>query len=76
MSEHDRQPEGIGSGFEAAIRDFKTNLRPLLESALSRLDLVTREEFEVQQAVLARTREKVERLESLVAEMERPDREK
>ncbi len=74
MSEHDTKTEGAGSGIEAAIRDFKSNLRPVLESALNRLDLVTREEFEVQQAVLVRTREKVERLEALVAGMEKPDR--
>ena len=41
-----------------------------MESALSRMDLVTREEFDVQTAVLARTREKLETLERRVAELE------
>lgn len=55
---------------KAARDDFDTNLRPLVDAGLDRLDLVTREEFEVQKAVLARTREKVERLEALLAELE------
>lgn len=46
------------------------NLRAALEALFARTDLVTREEFEVQQAVLARTREKLERLEKIVAELE------
>lgn len=41
-----------------------------LQSALSRLDLVTREEFDAQQAVLARTREKLEQLEETLASLE------
>ena len=47
------------------------NLRAALESLFSRVDLVTREEFEVQQAVLARTRALLEKLEQQVAELER-----
>ena len=43
-----------------------------MESALGRLNLVTREEFEVQQAVLARTREKLKALEARVAALENP----
>lgn len=46
------------------------NLRAALEALFARADLVTREEFDVQQAVLARTREKLERLEKIVAELE------
>jgi len=46
------------------------NLRAALAAALGRLDLVTREEFEVQSQVLARTRAKLETLEKLVAELE------
>jgi hypothetical protein len=42
----------------------------VLDSGLSRLDLVTREEFEVQQAVLARTRQKLEALEHRVSSLE------
>ena len=45
-------------------------LRAGLEAGLARLDLVTREEFDVQTAVLARTREKLARLEAQVCELE------
>ena len=51
-------------------KDLERNLKALLTQNLSRLDLVTRSEFDVQAQVLARTREKVERLEALVAELE------
>lgn len=47
------------------------NLRAALQAVLERLDLVSREELEVQEAVLQRTRERLERLELLVAELER-----
>ncbi len=56
-------PPGIG-------KETENNLRAALEAALARLDLVTREEFEVQQAVLARTRALLEKLEKQVAELE------
>ena len=52
-------------------KDVEKNLRALLSNAFSRLDLVTREEFDVQQEVLGRTREKLRQLEARVAEMER-----
>jgi BMFP domain-containing protein YqiC len=52
-------------------KDIDKNLRALLSSAFSRLDLVTREEFDVQQEVLARTREKLQQMEARVAELER-----
>jgi len=58
------------AGLQALQDDFRRSLRTSLESALSRLDLVTREEFDVQTAVLARTREKVERLERELALLE------
>jgi len=45
-------------------------MRALLQSALSKMDLVTREEFDAQSAVLARTREKVDALEKVVAEIQ------
>jgi BMFP domain-containing protein YqiC len=52
-------------------KDVEKNLRALLASFFSRLDLVTREEFDIQARVLARTREKLEALEARVAELER-----
>lgn len=51
--------------------DLEKNLRALLASAFSRLDLVTREEFDVQREVLARTRAKLEALEARLAELEK-----
>jgi BMFP domain-containing protein YqiC len=56
-------PQGLGA-------DAERNLRAALESLFNRLDLVTREEFEVQQAVLARTRAKLEQLEKQIAALE------
>lgn len=50
--------------------DFERNARATLQSALSRMDLVTREEFDVQADVLARSREQVEALEARVAALE------
>lgn len=51
-------------------KDIEKNLRVMLSGAFSRLDLVTREEFDVQAKVLARTREKLTELEARVAELE------
>jgi len=50
--------------------DLEKNLRALLQSAFGRLDLVTREEFDVQREVLARTRAKLQELETKLAELE------
>lgn len=51
-------------------RDFEDNFKAVLQSTLSRMDLVTRQEFDVQAGVLRRTREKLEALEAKVAELE------
>lgn len=51
--------------------DVKKNMRAALQSALERLDLVTREELEVQEAVLARTREKLQELEKKIGALEK-----
>jgi len=51
-------------------RDIEKNARALLTSAFARLDLVTREEFDIQAKVLARTREKLTALETRVAALE------
>lgn len=63
----DALPGGIGQLNE----DMRRNLKEVISASLSRMDLVSREEFEVQTAVLARTREKLERLEAKVAELEK-----
>ncbi len=51
-------------------QDVEKNMRALLTSTFDRLDLVTREEFEVQKGVLERTRRKVEALNREVARLE------
>lgn len=52
------------------VKDIEKNVRIMLGGAFSRLDLVTREEFDIQQEVLQRTREKLTALEAKVAELE------
>jgi ubiquinone biosynthesis accessory factor UbiK len=52
------------------IRDVEKNVRVLLRGALGRLDFVSREEFYIQVALLARTREKLEALEERLASLE------
>jgi ubiquinone biosynthesis accessory factor UbiK len=51
-------------------RDIERNVRALLAQGFAKLDLVTREEFDVQAQVLARTREKLAALEARVTELE------
>ena len=65
-----RVTENIPSSIKFLQEDLEKNLRTALEAGLSHLDLVTREEFDLQTALLARTREKLERLEKIVAELE------
>lgn len=61
----------IAAAFAASpARDAEKNVKAMLTSALAKLDLVTREEFDIQKDVLARTREKLEALEARVAELE------
>ena len=50
--------------------DVENNVRSALESGLRKMNLVTREEFDIQSAVLLRTREKLEALEKLVEKLE------
>lgn len=52
-------------------KDIEKNVRALMSSAFSRLDLVTREEFDVQQEVLARTRSKLEEMQARISELEK-----
>ncbi|ROP76260.1 hypothetical protein EDF74_1911 [Stenotrophomonas rhizophila] len=62
----DMVPPGLRQSREELQATFKT----ALQAGLGKLDLVTREEFDVQRAVLLRTREKLESLEKVVAELE------
>lgn len=58
------------SGLAEQASRSDSQLKAIIESALKRVNLVTREEFDAQKAVLLRTREKLEALEQKVAEME------
>ena len=66
-----RLAESVPAGLKSMREDLESNFRAVLRSGLGKLDLVTREEFEVQQAVLARTREKLEALEAKLKEIEK-----
>jgi BMFP domain-containing protein YqiC len=55
---------------QSPLQDIEKNSRALLAQMFAKLDLVTREEFDVQAALLARTREKLQELEARVAELE------
>ncbi len=55
---------------QSPAKDVEKNVRALMTSFFGRLDLVTREEFDVQARLLARSREQISALESRVAELE------
>lgn len=57
-------------GIEGVREDATRNIRALIAAGIARMDLVEREEFDVQSAVLARTREKLETLERRVRQLE------
>ena len=63
--------ESVPEGLRSMRDDLESNFRGVLQTGIGKLDLVTREEFEVQEAVLARTREKLERLEARLEEIEK-----
>lgn len=65
-----RLATALPPGLTALRQDLETNFRSVLQAGLARLDLPTREEFEVQTAVLKRTREKLEQLEARLAALE------
>ena len=62
--------ESLPPGLHQMQTDFEKNARASLNSIFTKMDLVTREEFDVQQAVLLRTRARLEVLERQVAELE------
>lgn len=67
----DRVMAGLPDSLGTFSREAEHNVRAALHSALGKLDLVTREEFEIQRDVLARTRAKLDLLEKQVAELEK-----
>ena len=60
----------VPPGVRESREELQQNFKAVLQSGLAKLDLVTREEFDVQRAVLMRTREKLEELQRAVAELE------
>ena len=62
--------DAVPSGVRELQQDLEKNLHATLQSAFSKLDLVTREEFEVQSTLLARTRTKLDALETQIAALE------
>jgi len=65
--------DAVPEGLRSVRADIEQNFRSVLRGGLAKLDLVTREEFEVQEAVLARTREKLQALEKRLADLEESD---
>ncbi|MBS7458978.1 ubiquinone biosynthesis accessory factor UbiK [Coralloluteibacterium stylophorae] len=65
-----RLSDAVPPGLREAGDGLQQNFKATLQAGLAKLDLVTREEFEVQRAVLLRTREKLDALEASVAELE------
>jgi BMFP domain-containing protein YqiC len=65
-----RLSESVPPGLAAARDDLEQNFRAVLQAGLSRLDLVTRQEFDVQAGVLRRTRERLEQLQARLAALE------
>ncbi|TVR64897.1 MAG: accessory factor UbiK family protein [Candidatus Competibacteraceae bacterium] len=65
-----RFTEALPPSFRQFQSDMEKNVQAALQAAFSKLELVTREEFDVQQSVLARTRAKLEELERQVAVLE------
>jgi BMFP domain-containing protein YqiC len=66
-----RLSAAIPPGLTAAKADVDKTLHAMLQDAFEKMNLVSREEFEAQKAVLARTRSLLEQLEARVAELER-----
>jgi len=60
----------VPESMQALRRDLEQNFKGVLQAGLAKFEIVTREEFDVQAAVLRRTREKLEQLESRLRELE------
>lgn len=62
--------ENLPTQFQVMKTDIENNFRTALQITFSKLDLVTRQEFDIQTQVLAKTREKIEQLEAQVKALE------
>ena len=65
-----RLSDAMPAAAKTVQADLEKNLRAATQAVFAKLDLVTREEFDVQRKVLARSREKIDQLEKQVAELE------
>lgn len=70
----DEMAERLSATLPSGLKQFQTemekNFRAVMQGAFSKMDLVSREEFDVQSAVLARTRSKLEKMEKQVSKLE------
>ena len=66
-----RLADALPDSVRAVRKDAEENFRSVLKSGLEKLDLVTREEFDVQEAVLQRTREKLDALAKKLEDLEK-----
>ena len=62
--------DSVPTGIKELQSDMEKNFHAILQSTFNKLELVTREEFEVQKALLTRTREKLDALEKQISELE------
>ncbi len=68
--------DALPPGLHTMKKDVEKNFHAVLQSAFNKLDLVTREEFDTQTKVLARSRKKIENLEIKIKELEKAIQEK
>ena len=61
----------LPGNFQQIQQDLESNIKALLQSSLSKMNLVSREEFDIQSALLVRTREKLDLLEKQLAEFDK-----
>lgn len=66
--------DAVPPGLVALGQDLELNFKAVLQGGLAKLDLVTRQEFDIQAAVLRRSRERLEELERRIAALEKPPR--
>ncbi len=65
-----RLANAVPTSLQQARDDVEKNFKAVLQGSFDKMNLVSREEFEAQRAVLMRTREKLEALEKLVSQLE------
>ncbi len=65
-----RLADAVPPGLAALKNDLEQNFKAVLQSGLTKLDLVTRQEFDIQSGVLRRSRERLEELEARIAALE------